>query len=575
MVQVLMRRHQRLIWVVIAGVVVITFVVWGVPGLTGRSQTGSPGRLYGKDVNLQEYLDTRRLVYNYYLLFARQDLDRSEQGRIMLQQQTWLRLIERRKLSEWNISVSDEDLVRYIQGMFSENGRLDANKYREFLERQLPSMGIKAAEFEKMMREQLALEELHRVIGATAKVQPTELRDLYNIIHEKLDLSLITSDAANYTNQVKLSDAEVKDYFEKNKESFRIPERRKVRYVRFATDNYTNDIKLATTEVRDFYDKNKTMFTEVSKDENRKTPEKVKPFETVEAEVRKRLIEAKAFQRATEAAGEMALAMVKPKDPAAKTIEPATVDFKALAAKFGVTVNETDFFSQRAPIPNLNAGPFFNEAAFALTPKEPFSDVVSGQDGAYLLQHVDQKPSELPTLDAVKEKVSLRMTQERALAMAREKGRVQARLVRNSVLAAKEDPAKVFAAEAQKLGAKVLSPAPFSQRDLDVDVPDVAVVLETAFGMREGEVSDFIETSRGGLCLLLKRRIPPSEEDFKKDRPQFEPQVLDRKREMVLNQWLGLQYRIANPPQPPQPKRQTPVPSEQPAAPAAETLPSS
>ncbi|MSR64988.1 MAG: hypothetical protein EXS18_04315 [Verrucomicrobiae bacterium] len=567
MVQAYMRKNQRLIWTVIAVVVVITFVFWGsMTGSGSGRQAGSPGTLYGKSISPQEYLDAQRMVHAYFTLFQRQDFTRTDKGREVLDQQTWLRLIERRKLEQWNITVTDEELVKFIQTMFTENGRFNKEKYTQFLEQQLPSMGIKDADFERLMREQLCLNELHRIIGATARVVPTEVRELYNMIHENLDLSILTFDGADYTNDVKFTDADIKEYFEKNKEGFRIPEQRHVRYVRYGSEAFTNDVKVTDAEVREMFEKTRAAYEQEGG--------KAMDFAIVKEGIHQEILEQKAFQRANEMATEMALEIVKPKDPTQKEVDLTKVDFDSLARKFEVQVKESDFFSMRAPVPDLKAGPDFNRAAFALTPAEPFSDAVGGADGAYVLQYLDQKPSELPALEVVKDKVVLRFTQERATDLARTKGRDAARVARNAVIAAQSstnrvDTARVFADEAQKLGLKVLNPEPFSQSEMASEkIPDAAIVLNVAFNMRHGEVSDFVDTGRGGLFLMLKKRIPPTEAEFAREQTEFQEKVLSRKRDLVFQDWANQQIMIAKPPFLNRPQPQQGQPGQQQAPPS-------
>src|ERR1051326_8306139 len=147
MVQAYMRKNQQLIWTVIAVVVVITFVFWGsMTGSGSRRQPGSPGTLYGRSISPQEYLDAQRMVHAYFTIFQGQDFTRNDQGRQILDQQTWLRLIERRKIEQWHITATDDELVKFIQSAFTENGRFNKEKYTQFLQQRLPAMGLKRSE---------------------------------------------------------------------------------------------------------------------------------------------------------------------------------------------------------------------------------------------------------------------------------------------------------------------------------------------------------------------------------------------------------------------------------------------
>lgn len=563
MVQAMMRKNQRMIFTVIAVIVVITFVFWGVA--TGPSSRGSrpdPGRLYGQKVDPRAFEDAQRMEYLNFMLATGQDVTRTEYGQRLLEQRTWLRLILLRKVKEMGVVVTDEALMEHIRSQFSVNGQFDAARYRQFLQQQLPSMRMSEADFERLMREQLALQQVEQFVQSTARVTPTEVRYLYDLIHEKVDVSLVIFETNQMTNQVKIADAELAEFFEKNKENFRIPERRRVRFVRFPSSAHTNEVVLIEDEVRAVYERAKPQLVD-----DKGNP---RPFESVQADIRKGLIEEQAYRRASDLATQLSLDLVKPQGDDKKEPDLTKVDFAAAAAKYGVKPQETDFFAVTTEVPGVDGMPGFQQAAFALTTNEPFSDPVGGQDAVYVLQYLDRKESELPTLDAVRDRVVRALTMERATELTQKKGQEQARVAKNAVQPliarnpdAHEEAAKLFATEAKKLGLEVLTPQPISQRAMAEQVPDAQFVVGAAFGMREGEVSEFIETPRGGFFLLLKRRIKPTDAEFNKDREEFAAQQLERRQSIVFNEWASREFQKAQPPILQQAQQQQGVPQPQ------------
>jgi len=549
MVQAVMRKNQRLVWGVIIVVVVITFVIWGGPDLSGR-RSGSPGTIYGKNVGYEQYRDAYRTVYLTVLLFTGQDPERGEQGQAFMEQQTWLRLIQRQKIEEWGVTVTDEELGRYVwtMPMFLTNGQPDRQKYDDFANQFLRSRGYSAADFERIMSEYLAVQKMNEMVGSTTKITPGEARQLYNLAHEKLGVSVVTFDAAKFTNQVQHTEADLKDYYEKHKTAFEIPERRKLKYVRFDPQAYTNEIRVADFDVKDEYEKNSNLF--------RNDAGKQLPFEKVADDIRKDLLEARLRRHAQELATQLMLDISSQREEEKK--KPAEIDLAALTQKFKATVQETDYVEPSNTIPGIDPGFNFFRAAYALTVEEPFGEPVVCADGVYVLQFLGSKEPEQPPLEQVKDKVVLRLVRDQALEMARVKGRDAARQVRNAVLAATTDKpdamdvaAKKFTEETQKLGLEVVSPPPFSQQDLRTaatEQNDRFALLNAAFAMRPGEVSEFVETARGGLFLLMKERVLPSNAEFEKDRPQFLAQLTDRRKDIVLNDWFNREFQRANPP---------------------------
>jgi peptidyl-prolyl cis-trans isomerase D len=555
-----MRKNQRYIWAAVIVVIVITFVFWGVATGPSRSQTGTVATIFGEEISRQQYLDAYRAVYLTMLMFTGRDPERSDEGKQMLEQQTWLRLIQRQKIKEYGITVPDEELTTYVWTfpMFLTNGQPDRKKYEDFGNQFLRSKGFSTAEFEQIMSEQLALQKLHGIVGSTAKLLPAEMRQLYDLSHEKIDVSVVLLDAASYTNAITLTDAEIKDYFEKQKDLFRIPERRKLRYVRFSPEAYTNEFKeVSDFEVKDEYEKNASVFVD-----QKGQP---MPFDKVAADLRAQILHRKREQRAQDQATQLMLEISNQREDGKKPA--SSVDFVETAKKFHLTAVETDYLDPGAPVPNAEPGFTFFRAAYALTPEEPFSEVVRCEDGYYVLQFLGKKETELPSFEAARERVVTRMTRERALDMARAKGREAARNIRKALLdsaagkpaVSAADTARQFADEARKLGLTVLSPDPFTQSDIPKTLPEGYALLNAAFTMRPGEVSEFMDTARGGLFLLLEERVQPTDEQFLKDRAQFAEQALARKREMVVNEWASKLFQASNPPQPkPQQQPQPP-----------------
>ena len=74
------RKHSAWLWWVIAGLTIISFVVFmgSGPGRNGgRGGTGDFGTIYGRKVTAQEYVEARNAFYIFYRLdvYKRQQQD--------------------------------------------------------------------------------------------------------------------------------------------------------------------------------------------------------------------------------------------------------------------------------------------------------------------------------------------------------------------------------------------------------------------------------------------------------------------------------------------------------------------
>src|SRR5262249_30258940 len=147
----------------------------------------------------------------------------------------------------------------------------------------------------------------------------------------------------------------------------------------------------------------------------------------------------------------------------------------------------------------LKVGPEFIKAAFALTPDTPFSEPIVGvREGAvYVMALLKRLPSEVPTLDAIREQVTMDFRLIQAADLARKAGAEVAQTIAKAIADGKTFDA---AAEAAKL--KVVQIPPFSLSSQEVAGIEEHISLngrnglkEVAFSTAPGKMSGFRPTA--------------------------------------------------------------------------------
>lgn len=547
---VILRRYQKYILMVVAVVVIVTFVFWG--SQTGddsaRIKRQSPGQIYGSAVSHHDFTGAYWGVYLGYFLQSGQSPDTSNRRvDAQLQQMAWLRLVQLRKVEELGLYVPVERAIEFIQQSpaFRSKAGFEADRYKQFIHGRLPGLRLAEKDLIRIAREQLAIEQLKDIVSSTAKVTQLEVRNAYSDAGQKIGVAVVAFNATNYTAQVRLADKDIEDYFNKNKETYRIPDRVKVRYVKISVDGFLPKVTVTDAEIKDRYEKEKETFTDPA-------TQKPKPLEAVREEIRKAIATPRAMNLVRELAEKINDEILPdPRNPQEKR-----PDLAAAAQKHGLALADTDFFAEKDELKYAST-PNFQRAALSLGGDSPY-EVVNAPDGAYLLQFVARKPSELPVLAAVRAKVVADLTRERALELCRKDGREQRDKFKPELTAIK--PGETAKTSLEKLaaaaGLKAVTPAPFSLEDSPAGLPYAGLVQRACVSLAPGELSDFVETAEGGFIVQLKQRIVPDEKALAKQEPAIRNRLLygerffgfgqPGKRDIAFETWLGKQAQEAN-----------------------------
>src|SRR4029077_4456226 len=138
-------------------------------------------------------------------------------------------LAEARRLG---IDVSDEEVRQRIFAIpaFQENGRfIGEQRYQQLLRMQRPPLS--PPDFEDGIRRSLTVEKLRASLTDWLSVPDKELEQEYRRRNDKVKLSVVSFLADNFRAPVSASDQDVAAYFAAHPADFKIPEKRKIRFL--------------------------------------------------------------------------------------------------------------------------------------------------------------------------------------------------------------------------------------------------------------------------------------------------------------------------------------------------------
>ena len=200
---------------------------------------------------------------------------------------------------------------------------------------------------------------------------------------------------------------------------------------------------------------------------------------------------------------------------------------KAAAANSLQVVN-TDWFDRNASLPGIGNVPAFMDAVFTTSVNGP-STAVQIPQGWAIVQAIDKHAPRTPTFDEAKARLAANYKQERAQMVLKQKGQ--------------ELADKAHSLHNLKDAAKQLN-ATFKTSDLITptqSVADLGVLgnLADISAMKPGEISNAVEAGRSVAVLSLVEKQMPSDEDFAKNKDQIREQLLDQKRNELLQVYVS------------------------------------
>jgi peptidyl-prolyl cis-trans isomerase D len=515
------RKHSK--WIL--GVVLVLLIPGFIALFTTTGGSNRPTQdipqLKGQPLPANEYLNAVQSVRDLYVVNSGRRPQSTPEVEDSIKQEAVIRLLILREAKKLGLQASPAavlDFVRRMPVFRNEGGQFDADRYSRYLI-YLNNQGITEARFEQLMSDQFLIAQVEMAVADGAKLTPQELELTYAPFYEKLWIELVNFNTADIKDQPPVAEEEIQKEFERSREAYRKPAQVKVRYALFAFDTVAKQITVSDAEIQEYYERNKGVFTNT--------------LESAKAEIRKDLTMVGAQRKAGELAEAFSVKLV-PEPNAARP------DFAKLAAESGAQVGETGYFSQAGEIAGVKAGRGFTQAAFALSyrPEPPFSDAVPGEDGYYVLEYLDGKPSRIPDLAEVKSEVTQALVEQKLRETVGKQGRETLDKVRALVQAGK--PFATACAE-QKLAVE--THGPFTLSDRKLDIPGAVRIAQSTLGMATNTISELIPTEKGAAFFNLKDRQPYDRADFELNRQVLTQELLLRNRQAMFRSWLESLWR--------------------------------
>jgi len=495
-----MRRHRDwLKWSL--GLVCVAFVLFYIPDFlqgTGADAASSDtlARIEGEKITGNEFRRAYQAQLQAYRSAYGGQMSEQLLKQLGVENQILQQMVdERAALAEADrlgIKVSDEEVRQRILATpaFQENGAfIGETRYQQLLRMQRPPMT--ASEFEDNVRRSLAVDKLRSSVTDWLSIADKDLEGEYRRRNDKVKLAVVGITADTFRPQVTATDAEVSTYFDAHKDDFKIPEKRKIKYLLIDIDQLRSKITIPAADVQQAYNTNIEQYS---------TPEQVRASHI--------LLKTEGKDDAT----------VKAKAEDLLKKAKGGADFAELAkansedesnAKNG---GDLDFFGRGRMVPE------FDQVAFQMQPGQ-ISDVVKTQYGYHIIKLTDKKAAATRPIDEVRQQLSDQLSYERA--------QTQAQQIATEIEKEIKKPADLDRV-AKARGLNVLESGFFAREEPIMGLGPAPEAAARAFDMKQDEVAGPLRASRGVIFQTMTAKQDPYV-------PKVD-EVKDRVRDEVLKQ---------------------------------------
>ncbi len=373
--------------------ITIPFALWGIDSyLQGAGSNVAVATVDGKDITVQEFANAMEDMRNQLLASGKNDpalLEDPATKQSVLNRLILKRLLDQ-EIRQANFKISDEVLSKYVMSLpeFHQDGKFSQELYDAILAQN----NLTPTKFEARMRAELLSQVVRESIASAAVAPKLVTEQILKADHQRREVTVADVNANDFIAQTKVDDAQVKAYYEKNQEKFRVPEQVKIEFVILSANNFIPSMTVSEDEVKKYYAENAAKF---QGDEQRRASHILISFAGKTDEASKKAARDKA---------ESILAEVK-KDPK---------KFADLARKNSQDPGSAEKGGDLGLFGRGMMVKPFEDAVYAMSPGA-ISDLVESEFGYHIIQLTEIK-GQGQSLDEVKANIRAELLYQKALA---------------------------------------------------------------------------------------------------------------------------------------------------------------
>jgi len=350
-------------------------------------------------------------------------------------------------------------------------------------------------EFEEGIRSQLLSEKLRSFLTAGVTVSEADVEKEYRRINEKAKLDYFVIEPAKFDSKVTVSDQEQRDFYEKNKTRYQMPEQRKAKYIFVDSVKYHREATATEQDLRDYFNQH------------------------VEDYRLKELVSAQHILFKTEGKKPEEVDAIRKKALSVLERIKKGEDFSTLAKQFSEDSSAANGGNLGEFSRNGQMVPEFEKAAFSLG-VGAVSDLVQTQYGFHIIKVLKKQEPRLRTFDEMKEAVRSIVLGTKGASKAED----VSRLVTSDLATNKN-----MDAVAQKHGAEVRTTPMLSAGERVAGLSNSPEFIRQVFSLAKGEIGSAIKNDEGYAIPSVAEIQPTHQGSFEETKTRVLTDVKSEK----------------------------------------------
>ncbi len=505
----IMRKQKESIVIKIVFVIIVMsfvgtiFLVWGKgsDGI-GGGKGGYAAKVNGTRISLEEYQSAYQRIRNMYQQIYGQSIPPEMEKMLGLKKVALDGLVDNmlalKEAKSLGIKVSKDDISASIEAMpmFQKDGKFSFDQYQQVLK----SNRMTAKDFEEGQEAEVTLKKVRQSIKDKAVVTDADALAQYKKENDKMDLEYVGYAPSDVTSEVKLSDADLNDYLQKNPNDFKTAEKVALSYIFIDPSALAAKTSVSEEEIQTFYQKNIDRW---------QGKDGIQPLTEVKEKVKAEAIKQKTAKLVFEQAADTLYKNIK------------SGDLNLIAGVLTQKVQETTLFAANAPVASLIGEAAVIKKALELKQGELGGPVETAK-GIYILKAKERKASAVPALAEIKGAVEEKTKGAKAIELAKKKA---------------DDAAKQLSTNAA-LKTQTTGSFNYSAKG---DIPSIGAsseIVDAVFKLTASQAPAApFKVGNRWYAVRVKSRTEAPKAQFDASREELKKKMLPKKQEDALTEW--------------------------------------